>query len=437
MDSFQHRYNETAMELGLTPPELANLAFNVNRIMYYVSIGLCVMVGMGYLFIRRIGPQYDRLSLRLLVYASVTHIVMGVAGILRTIPTTRGPRCRFIMFLYIFTDLFSTFLIVCMSANLQIFFVHEVRNFKYPERTYVITSFLLAFIISISPEFAHPPAYDFNESLLCCWYLGNSNDLVSLWTLMTLYFWICLSITYSVVALILVLIKMHRTECLVNKHLVGFRGAVGASLMRRLGWLCFRPTEHHNVQDPVEEDPDVAARRRAILNMAEANSSHVSYLFKSVARVVWYPIVLIISRVWGMIQFSDLYHRGQVRAFYTLMSNISVPLQGIILFILFMCDPALHKSLYTVFVMRHREPEIPANDTARNPDNLPPELCVARVDSWTTMRTFDNILMSPVSVKSSEYKSSPGSMEIKVYANSLPRQEADLSSSLSFNSRKF
>lgn len=357
MDSFQHRFNETAMNMGRTPPELANLAFSINRIMYYVSIGLCVVVGLGYLFIRRVSPQYDRLSLRLLVYASITHIVMGVAGILRTIPTTRGPRCRFIMFLYIFTDLFSTFLIVCMSANLQIFFVHEVRKFKYPERTYVITSFILAFIISISPEFAQPPAYGFNDSLLCCWYLGNTNALISLWTLMTLYLWICLSISYSVVALVLVLIKMHRTEYLVNKHLMGFRGAIGANFLRHMGWLCFRPsttTATENVQnDPVEEDPDTAARRHAILNMAEANTSHVSYLFKSVARVVWYPIgkssvsvqknvaiyyipfrlniiypVLIISRIWGMIQFSDLYHRGQVRAFYTLMSNISVALQG-------------------------------------------------------------------------------------------------------------
>lgn len=215
MDAFQHRFNETEMAEGHTPIALSNLTFAVNRILYYVSIGLCSSITIVYLLMRYQDRKYDRLSLRLLIHAVYAHIFMGIAGILRTISLSH-PACQFVMVLYVFTDLYSMFCVMCISINVQIIFLHGKRHWKHLERYYLIGSFTLSLIISIIPAFVQHGGYEPSRYMDCCWYNSSSSFIMSLWSLLTIYLWVCISIVYSVIALIFVLIKTGAEEQKIN-----------------------------------------------------------------------------------------------------------------------------------------------------------------------------------------------------------------------------
>ena len=80
MDGFNNRFNQTEINNGKVPIELQDLGTEVCSIIYYVSFGCCLLVLLGYAFIRHFDPLHDRLTVRLIVYSAIAHIVLGIAG---------------------------------------------------------------------------------------------------------------------------------------------------------------------------------------------------------------------------------------------------------------------------------------------------------------------------------------------------------------------
>lgn len=291
MDVFQQRFNQTEMNEGQTPVALANLAFSVNRDLYYASVGTCSLMLLGYGFIRWFRPKLDRLSLRLLIYAAVTHLMLAGPGVARTLPQVRGRLCEFVMFWYIFADISSTGLIMCISMNIQLVFVHELRRFKHLEFWYLLGSFLFAFIIALVPILRGHQIYSFNEAMLCCWYKNTPSEVASLWALLTVYLWICISILYSVTALFLVLIKMYHKESILNRHLAND----SIPIWKRLAWIFLRPivVTERRPRDTTAADGDVENIPDASLSLHKSMRTSLrrpSYILKTVSRVIWYPI---------------------------------------------------------------------------------------------------------------------------------------------------
>lgn len=268
MDTFQHRFNETAMDQGQTPPDLSSLAFQVNRILYYVSISLCFIATIIYVVIRYADGKYDRISLRLLVQAIYAHIFMGIAGILRTIPTSDRV-CQFIMVVYVFTDLYSTFCLLCIAMNCQIVFLHEKRDWKYRESCYIVGCFVSSLVLSLIPLFVKNGGYGRSTYMDCCWFIGTSDLTMSMWSMLTIYLWVCISIIYSVIALVFVLIKTGAEEQKINQQLV-YSSRASSKRRFHFTWLCFRPNES------MPQSGKFSPRR-------------TSYFLKTVSRVIWYP----------------------------------------------------------------------------------------------------------------------------------------------------
>lgn len=64
MDSFNSKFNQTELNNGYAPTELIALNFKYFSTLYYISFGLDAIVILGYLFIRKVNPPQNRLSLR-------------------------------------------------------------------------------------------------------------------------------------------------------------------------------------------------------------------------------------------------------------------------------------------------------------------------------------------------------------------------------------
>ncbi|KAI8394069.1 uncharacterized protein BYT42DRAFT_601593 [Radiomyces spectabilis] len=343
MDGFQRRFNETEMDHGITPAALKDLSSRVSVILFYVSIVCAVAVIVGYAFIRHVNKDLDRISLRLLLYASVVHILLAVATILRSHLTLSDPACQFLMFLYVFSDIGSTLLITCIAVNLQIVFVHSIRSCRHLEFVYLTVSALISFIAAVAPLISPTPVYGYDPNVRECWFLGDQHHITSLWVLFDLYLWILLSIVYCFIALLLVLIKMRREENLINQHLDRIRPR-----KPRFFNLFFRPTMDISTDLNATENDDPASPdspRRRSQSTDSRNAFRPSFLAKTIYRVIWYPLALVITRIWGVIDFIYSYQNQKVCAFYALMTFITVPAQGIFLMLFFLADPALQKAM--------------------------------------------------------------------------------------------
>ncbi|KAI8147499.1 hypothetical protein BJV82DRAFT_664734 [Fennellomyces sp. T-0311] len=322
MDAFNHRFNQTELDQGHVPKELQELGRQVCTILFCVSIGCCVLVLLGYAFIRYFDPAHDRLTLRLLIYATIAHIILGIAGIFRINAPTRdnGAGCQAVMFFYVSSNLFSTIAITCIAVNLQIVFVHDMKSHDHLERWYFLASLLPAIIIAIIPIFPKVEGYDYNKHMGDCWYLQSSDHVTSLWALMGLYIWILISTAYCIIALIMVLWKMCTEELRINQHL---RSQPIRHHERHHKWfyhwplsMCFRPPRRDPISlalDQLEEPqgeqqdhhdhhlpPRPSNLRRLFssgmqltlknIRLVRLRQLEMSYLAKVAGRIIWFPV---------------------------------------------------------------------------------------------------------------------------------------------------
>ncbi|KAI9257290.1 hypothetical protein BDA99DRAFT_135595 [Phascolomyces articulosus] len=289
--------------------------------------------------------------------------------------------CNTIMFFYVFSNIFSTICITAIAVNLQIVFVHEKKS-KHLEKWYLLASFIAAFIIAVIPLFPNVEAYNYNMNLHECWYWQPDSKTTTLWTIMGLYVWILVSTAYCLVALVLVLGKMWREEFIINEQLrLQMTSRHNNTYYRKNKWfysfpwsLFFRPPQADPITDVLgqeeasvidsnnnmneqqqQQQPQQQQKRKRfrlpsikylrpqyILKLVSARVKHtlqtikiirkqqlqVSYVAKVASRVIWFPIILILSRIWSVIVYIMAYRDGKINPFMLFMTYLSIPMQG-------------------------------------------------------------------------------------------------------------
>ncbi|KAG0169682.1 hypothetical protein DFQ28_008036 [Apophysomyces sp. BC1034] len=106
-------------------------------------------------------------------------------------------------------------------------------------------------------------------------------------------------------------------------------------------WLRWRQWRHPNQERIVSFQSSV---------IQQPDNRRPSYVLNTVRRVIWYPITLVLTRVWGVVSFGYSYQTSKINAFYYLMTYVAPPpkagnVSGIGLLLILLTDPALHNAI--------------------------------------------------------------------------------------------
>src|ERR1044072_3709083 len=111
---------------------------------------------------------------------------------------------------FVFTALLGCFFTVTIAFNLQVIFIHNYINTKRFEKYYVIVPIILALLLSSVPVAFN--ALGFDEKEVSCWY-KNGNTIGSvIWQWTTLHGWIILSVLYCLYSVIVITIRLRKTN---------------------------------------------------------------------------------------------------------------------------------------------------------------------------------------------------------------------------------
>ncbi|KAI7868905.1 hypothetical protein BDF14DRAFT_1880618 [Spinellus fusiger] len=323
MDAFQRRFNQTALDSGLVPDDLVKVSHDISSYLYYISFVCSLAVIGGYFVIAKYSPQHNRTSLRLLVYDSVAHIILGITALCRNTIVGSHVDCIFIMIPFIFFNTLTILLTTCMAINLHVVYVHSAPNVKRLEHYYLFTSCVVSLLTAVAPLFTEGTNYGFNRGLNSCWFVADTVQKSILWSVLDTFVLMNLCIIYCIVAIILVLIKIRREEKKVNAHVEYTEQVSGER--KPFNHLFFRPRQHIGTVAQ-------ATRSQCLLGTHFKPRPHerleVSYVVKTVSRIIWYPIVLIATRVWVLFNTGYIMHTGKVNALFVFMTYISLPTQA-------------------------------------------------------------------------------------------------------------
>lgn len=339
MDSFNSKFNQTELNNGYAPTELIALNFKYFSTLYYISFGLDAIVILGYLFIRKVNPPQNRLSLRyvkmqrhrcphssrssirnhqrLLIYSILAHYGLGIAAIGRSLVHSEAntSSCTAAMVFYVFCDMLGTFLITAIAFNLQLVFVHNFRRNVNLELWYLVASFVFAVILAIIPAIPRTDGYAYNNQLQLCWYTASRKHVQSVWPLVALYLWITVCTVYCAVALVLVLWTTYRQQTAIKHNLKTFRQRSG-KYGRSFAFSRLLSLHHHHHQQPHRAttsgettvgnrdiSPDEAASHWSRQHVEapsihvpnDQTNAHISYVARVAARVIWFPISMCLD----------------------------------------------------------------------------------------------------------------------------------------------
>lgn len=339
MDSFNSKFNQTELNNGYAPTELIALNFKYFSTLYYISFGLDAIVILGYLFIRKVNPPQNRLSLRyvkmqrhrcphssrssirnhqrLLIYSILAHYGLGIAAIGRSLVHSEAntSSCTAAMVFYVFCDMLGTFLITAIAFNLQLVFVHNFRRNVNLELWYLVASFVFAVILAIIPAIPRTDGYAYNNQLQLCWYTASRKHVQSAWPLVALYLWITVCTVYCAVALVLVLWTTYRQQTAIKHNLKTFRQRSG-KYGRSFAFSRLLSLHHHHHQQPNRAttsgettvgnrdiSPDEAASHWSRQHVEAPSihvpnyqtNAHISYVARVAARVIWFPISMCLD----------------------------------------------------------------------------------------------------------------------------------------------
>ncbi|KAI9020758.1 hypothetical protein CLU79DRAFT_888218 [Phycomyces nitens] len=266
--------------------------------------------------------------------------------------------CGFCMFLFIFFNVFSAACFTCMAINLHLVYVHSTRHIKHLELYYLIGSFTISFILAIIPLFPKNTHYGYNLSMGVCWYNAPTQKGSLIWALTTIYLWVAIFIVYCCISISLVLVKIRKEEVTINASLAL------DNKRNYFSHLFFRP--HQRLGTICEVQPAApASLLQSQLSTKNDRKLESSYVLKTVSKVIWYPIILIITRIWGVANICIMATTTKVNPFFYIMSYIALPIQ----------DPAFTAATRRVISsFRHKDEEekAPIMETtlSRNTENL-------------------------------------------------------------------
>ncbi|CAJ0755767.1 17255_t:CDS:2 [Entrophospora sp. SA101] len=189
------------------------------------------------------------------------------------------------------------------GKNLQIVFIHEYRGRRKLEMFYFIGSLSLASILSLIPFSEN--MYGWNEPEGLCFFRDSGTKTSIIWQWASFYAWELLCILYCTITLICVAVKLYKVSSQsVNTNISG-----------------------QTVSSRYEKN---VLRNKAIISLV-------------VKRVIWYPVVPIITQAPNFLVETDIYVNQKINFAFLVLATF-ITFQGFLNTIVFMQDLAVSRA---------------------------------------------------------------------------------------------
>ncbi|RUS19744.1 hypothetical protein BC937DRAFT_87007 [Endogone sp. FLAS-F59071] len=298
----------------LTPYEV-NLNNDVALYLNIISMICSVLVLFTYTFLRwHYRNIMNRVSMRLTVQAIVASFLFSIGQILSDIPTGPSLICTSSVWMYVFFDLLSVWLVTMIAFNLHIMFVWGRAAPLMFDKWYLPICIALS-SVSFMPLFFNGYGWEVKEQT--CWYTKDIGTGVALgWEFGTYYIWVFIATAYCIFAITVVLRKIQESADNLAK-----------------------------IQNSNQTPPRKLNKEERKLNQARLKKrKETKHANKVMKRVIWYPIVILGCNIINLVEDMSLSLTGSVVNFpMYILSFIACASQGILLSIMFCLDPAINQ----------------------------------------------------------------------------------------------
>ncbi|KAJ7889029.1 hypothetical protein B0H13DRAFT_2341692 [Mycena leptocephala] len=173
-----------------------------------VALSVLLLAGFAYLRWRPVSaPHLNRVSFRLLVYAMIANVIVGIIALIPM--TEHSPGCSFFAFLGMTAPMFSACIFCCMALNLQLVLVHGVNGNKM-EKYYIIGSLLLCGVCNGTPWAAGQLGWYARTGV--CWLKEPIPSVRLQWLVATQSTWMLLMSAVEVFSFMTILIFMMKIQ---------------------------------------------------------------------------------------------------------------------------------------------------------------------------------------------------------------------------------
>ncbi|CAJ0757548.1 9322_t:CDS:2 [Entrophospora sp. SA101] len=298
--------NNTADVTFAVTPEEGQVVLTLLLIQSTASL-IATVLGISVFFsIRHKYPRLvNRVTFRLALATMISDFGISVAQLIgATLASPTGPSCIIAIWGTVFFSLMSIFLPTCIAINLQIMFIHGYRGRLKLEMFYFIISIALASILSLAPFADNMYGWDVPEAT--CWYRDSGTKLSITWQWASFYTWEIICILYCIITLICIGVKLHK----VSSQSISTNNIDGQTMTSQY-------------------DKNVL-RNKTIISLV-------------VGKVVWYPVVPIITQGPNFLFETDIYVNQKVNFVFSILATL-LSFQGFLNTIVFMQDIAVSRA---------------------------------------------------------------------------------------------
>ncbi|KAJ6494139.1 hypothetical protein DFH09DRAFT_1450822 [Mycena vulgaris] len=144
----------------------------------------------------------DRVSFRLLVYALLAHLVLGITFPLCVLNAHPGWSCNLVSFIFNLSLMFSAGMFFCMALNLPLVLVYRV-NGQRMEKYYIVGTSVVCTACTMSAYASG--SLGWNTFSQACWYRGDDPAAILRWVIGTQTFWLLLVSVGEVIAFLTIM----------------------------------------------------------------------------------------------------------------------------------------------------------------------------------------------------------------------------------------
>ncbi|CAJ0841643.1 11158_t:CDS:2 [Entrophospora sp. SA101] len=277
--------NNTADVTFAVTPEEGQVVLTLLLIQSTASL-IATVLGISVFFsIRHKYPRLvNRVTFRLALATMISDFGISVAQLIgATLASPTGPSCIIAIWGTVFFSLMSIFLPTCIAINLQIMFIHGYRGRLKLEMFYFIISIALASILSLAPFADNMYGWDVPEAT--CWYRDSGTKLSITWQWASFYTWEIICILYCIITLICIGVKLHK----VSSQSISTNNIDGQTMTSQY-------------------DKNVL-RNKTIISLV-------------VGKVVWYPVVPIITQGPNFLFETDIYVNQKVNFVFSILATL-------------------------------------------------------------------------------------------------------------------
>lgn len=258
----------------------------------------------SYFLLKRFKPGImNRTSLRIVIFNSVLSISNNILHIFSVRVTTNGAYCAFYGFTLNILALSENFLCLCIAVNLNRLFIFRVEPKKAHEYFYYVASISLAVMISTVGIIAGK--FGLSDSGKECRFVKEGEIKSYIWSWFLYYLWITVSTVY-----------------------------------------CFYVAVHVGVLLLKERKLLQEGEAIEVKGVAEVKTKREIYRLAS--RVVIYPCISALTNFPMFLEQSVVVASKAPNLVISVLSEISIPSQGILYLLAFALDPSVQRAFLSV-----------------------------------------------------------------------------------------